>query len=56
MLSRISGVTKNYDWGSRDLVPNFFGLERPSQPIAEIWFGTHPLGESETIADSKSLS
>jgi mannose-6-phosphate isomerase len=56
MLSRISGVTKNYDWGSRDLVPKFFGLERPSQPIAEIWFGTHPLGESETIADSKSLS
>ena len=56
MLSRISGVTKNYDWGSKDLVPNFFGLEKPSQPIAEIWFGTHPLGESETIADSKSLS
>ena len=56
MLSRISGVTKNYDWGSRDLVPNFFGLEISSKPIAEIWFGTHPLGESEIIGESKSLS
>ena len=56
MLSRISGVTKNYDWGSRDLVPNFFGLETSSKPIAEIWFGTHPLGESEIIGESKSLS
>ena len=56
MLSRISGVTKNYDWGSKELIPNFFGLEKPSKPIAEIWFGTHPLGESQTIGDSKSLS
>jgi mannose-6-phosphate isomerase len=56
MLSRISGVTKNYDWGSKDLVPNFFGLEKPSKPIAEIWFGTHPLGESQSIGEQKSLS
>jgi mannose-6-phosphate isomerase len=56
MLSRISGVTKNYDWGSKDLVPDFFGLETPSKPIAEIWFGTHPLGESETVGDHKPLS
>jgi mannose-6-phosphate isomerase len=56
MLRRISGVTKNYDWGSKDLVTDFFGLETPSKPIAEIWFGTHPLGESETVGDHKPLS
>jgi mannose-6-phosphate isomerase len=56
MLSRISGVTKNYDWGSTDLIPNFFGLEKPNKPIAEIWFGTHPLGESESITENKPLS
>ena len=56
MLSRISGVTKNYDWGSTDLIPNFFGLEKPNKPIAEIWFGTHPLGESQTIGEHKPLS
>jgi mannose-6-phosphate isomerase len=56
MLSRISGVTKNYDWGSTDLIPNFFGLEKPNKPIAEIWFGTHPLGESQKITENKPLS
>lgn len=56
MLSRISGVTKNYDWGSKELVPNFFGLAESSEPIAEIWFGTHPLGESVSVAENKTLS
>jgi mannose-6-phosphate isomerase len=56
MLSRISGVTKKYEWGSKELVPDFFGLEKSSEPIAEIWFGTHPLGESETIGEGKFLS
>ena len=56
MLSRISGATKNYDWGSKDLVPNFFGLAESSEPIAEIWFGTHPLGESQGLAENTSLS
>jgi len=56
MLSRISGVTKNYDWGSKELVPDFFGLEKSNEPIAEIWFGTHPLGESQTLSGGKLLS
>ena len=56
MLSRISGVTKNYDWGSKNLVPDFFGLEKSSAPIAEIWFGTHPLGESQALGENQSLS
>jgi mannose-6-phosphate isomerase len=56
MLSRISGVTKNYDWGSKDLIPDYFGLDASSKPIAEIWFGTHPLGESETLEGHKPLS
>jgi mannose-6-phosphate isomerase len=56
MLSRISGATKNYDWGSKELVPNFFGLAESSEPIAEIWYGTHPLGESQNLEDNKPLS
>ena len=56
MLSRISGSTKNYDWGSKDLVRDFFGLPESSEPIAEIWFGTHPLGESKSLAENHSLS
>ncbi len=56
MLSRISGATKNYDWGSKQLVPDFFGLAETIEPIAEIWFGTHPLGESKSLAENRSLS
>jgi mannose-6-phosphate isomerase len=56
MLSRISGATKNYAWGSKELVSDFFGLAESSEPIAEIWFGTHPLGESQSLAEGKSLS
>jgi mannose-6-phosphate isomerase len=56
MLSRISGATKNYAWGSKELVSDFFGLAESSEPIAEIWFGTHPLGESKSLAEDKSLS
>lgn len=56
MLSRITGVTKNYDWGSKELTPNFFGLEESSKPIAEIWFGTHPAGESTLVQSNHSLS
>jgi mannose-6-phosphate isomerase len=56
MLSRITGFTKNYDWGSKDLIPDFFGTDKSSEPIAEIWFGTHPLGESEALGEGKPLS
>jgi len=56
MLSRISGATKNYSWGSKELVPDFFGLAESSEPIAEIWFGTHPLGESKSLSENQSLS
>jgi mannose-6-phosphate isomerase len=56
MLSRITGVTKNYDWGSKELTPNFFGLEQSPNPIAEIWFGTHPMGESAVAKSGDSLS
>jgi mannose-6-phosphate isomerase len=56
LLIRISGAVKNYDWGSKELVPDYLGLPKSSKPIAEIWFGTHPLGESKSFAENQSLS
>jgi mannose-6-phosphate isomerase len=56
MLNRISGVSKKYDWGSTDLLSDFFGLSKEIDAVAEIWFGTHPLGESKSLADNQSLS
>ena len=46
MLIRIQGQVKNYDWGSKELIPNYFGASESNEKIAEIWFGTHSLGES----------
>jgi mannose-6-phosphate isomerase len=46
VLIRIQGQVKNYDWGSKELIPNYFGAPESNEKIAEIWFGTHSLGES----------
>jgi len=56
MLIRLSGLEKNYAWGSKELMPNYFGLNLSAKPIAEVWFGTHPLGESKTGSSSLPLS
>jgi mannose-6-phosphate isomerase len=42
----VSGVTKNYDWGSKDLIPNFLNTSVTDTPIAEVWFGSHEKGSS----------
>ena len=56
MLIRIQGQVKNYDWGSRELIPNYFGASESNEKIAEIWFGTHSLGESVSEPGGVPLS
>ena len=56
MLIRIQGQTKNYAWGSKDLIPNYFGTAESNEKIAEIWFGTHSLGESVSEPGAVPLS
>ena len=56
MLIRIQGQVKNYDWGSKDLIPNYFGTRESTEKIAEIWFGTHSLGESVSEPGGVPLS
>ena len=34
---------QNYDWGSKELIPEFFGWPLSQSPIAEIWYGAHEL-------------
>ncbi len=46
-IIRIKGVIKDYPWGNKDFIPSLIGgYNGKSQ--AELWFGTHPLGESVT--------
>ena len=43
-MDRLTGVTKNHDWGSASLIPGFLGTPEDGLPWAEQWFGAHPLG------------
>jgi len=56
VLLRIKGQIKNYPWGSKTLIPDYFGLDSSSEPIAELWFGTHPAGESQLAESGQVLS
>ncbi|MGH1561493.1 mannose-6-phosphate isomerase, class I [Mumia sp. DW29H23] len=39
-------VVQPYDWGSSTVLPAMLGEEPDGKPWAELWMGTHPLGES----------
>jgi mannose-6-phosphate isomerase len=56
LLVRLSGEIKNYEWGSRTLVQDRFRLGISGEPVAEVWFGTHPAGESIDQRSGKPLS
>jgi mannose-6-phosphate isomerase len=56
LLVRLSGEVKNYDWGSRNLIQDHFHLGEPEKAVAEVWFGTHPGGESIASDSGKPLS
>ena len=56
MLVRLTGEIKNYPWGSSTLIQDHFGLGESNKPVAEVWFGTHPAGESTDRQSKKKLS
>lgn len=55
MLVRITGAVKNYNWGSESLIQDHFGFGAAGEKIAEVWFGTHPAGESKVASNGESL-
>lgn len=42
----LNGVIRDYPWGSPTAIPAFMGLTVTGEPVAEMWFGAHPSGES----------
>ena len=46
-IRKLIGTVKDYDWGNKDFIPSLIG-GYTGGPQAELWFGTHPLGESRT--------
>ena len=59
MIVKIANQPRNYAWGSRTLIADYFGQQLagkdPSEPMAEIWFGTHP-GSPSVLADNPNQS
>ena len=53
-IRKIKGIIKDYDWGNADFIPSLVG-GFDGTPQAELWFGTHPLGEAVT-EDGEALS
>ena len=49
MLIKLHNQPRDYAWGSKTLIPDYFGMPETGQPMAEIWFGTHP--GSPTLVD-----
>lgn len=53
-IRKIKGTVKDYAWGNDDFIPSLVG-GYTGEPQAELWFGTHPSGESST-EDGERLS
>jgi mannose-6-phosphate isomerase len=51
-MHRLRNGVKHYDWGSRDAIPQFLGGDESTDPIAEVWIGTHPLSPSQVLDDA----
>ncbi|MFL6158078.1 MAG: mannose-6-phosphate isomerase, class I [Marmoricola sp.] len=49
-MYRLRNGVKNYDWGSPDAIPAFLGDQKSSEPVAEVWIGTHALSPSGALA------
>lgn len=48
-MLRLEHATQYYDWGSPRLVPDLLGSAADGRPVAEIWFGAHPLAPSTVV-------
>lgn len=55
MITRIENAPRDYEWGSKTLLADL-GYPAIGRPMAEVWFGTHPLCESIAQPSGRALS
>lgn len=55
-MQRLQGITKNYAWGSANLLADLRSEPLSNEPEAEIWYGAHPAGPSTLPDDTTLLS
>lgn len=47
----INPSLQKYAWGDQKIIQELFGLPITGEPIAEAWFGDHPLASANVITD-----
>jgi mannose-6-phosphate isomerase len=55
MIVKIANHPRDYAWGSKTLMADYFGWRETGAPMAEVWFGTHP-GSPATLADNPHVT
>ena len=55
-MRRLRNISRDYDWGSCDDIPQFLREPANGRPVAEVWMGTHPLGSSSVEGDGGEVS
>lgn len=45
-MLRVEGARQSYAWGTTDSIPMILQTPCDSEPFAEYWLGTHPLGDA----------
>lgn len=55
MIVKIANHPRDYAWGSKTLMADYFGWPETGAPMAEVWFGTHA-GSPATLADNPHVT
>src|SRR5690625_301905 len=48
-MRRVTGVPRDYAWGSHSAIQELVGTEPNGTPLAELWFGAHPTAPAQLI-------
>lgn len=54
-MFRLDNASRAYDWGSASDIPRFLGQQPDGGRLAELWMGTHPLGQSTVVVGGDEL-
>ncbi len=49
-MRRITGVRRDYAWGTTSAIPELLNLPADGEPFAEVWFGAHLSGPSPVVS------
>ncbi|TKF23437.1 mannose-6-phosphate isomerase, class I [Vibrio genomosp. F6] len=57
MIYTLKNTIKNFPWGSRTAIHDYFGIDNPtSEHQAELWMGAHPLASSSIVVNDIDVS